>query len=99
MYQNLNKDWTMRTLGKMECEVKVNIPCTMYKALLDRRLISDPFAGLNELTATGLSESDCVFEKVFELEEEGMEHYLLSFKGIDTLADIYLNEKLIGHAE
>ena len=76
-----------------------NVPCTaptsMYRALYDNRLIPDPFYGLNELDLTALSEEDATFASTFTVDEEtfAREHIELTFYGLDTICDIYLNGK------
>jgi len=75
------------------------IPGSVYGNLLLQGLIPDPYDGMNELTALKLMENDFRFRTVFTLTREQVESdfLLLRFDGIDTLADIYLNDVLLGH--
>ncbi len=77
------------------------IPGSVYGNLLLQGLIPDPYDGMNELTALKLMENDFRFRTVFTLTREQVESdfLLLRFDGIDTLADIYLNDVLLGHAD
>ncbi len=76
-------------------------PCSMYSVLLEHRLIKDPFYGTNELEATGLSEQDCKFYSEFAVDADTLQrdHVVLEFYGLDTVCDIYLNEKFLAHTE
>ncbi len=68
-------------------------PCSMYSVLLEHGLIDDPFYGLNEREYMHLSEKDCKFECEFDVEEDSLskEFAELTFLGLDTICDIYLN--------
>lgn len=72
-------------------------PCSMYSVLLEHGLIEDPFQGLNELRSTPLSNRDCLFEAALQISEEMLEreHLELTFLGLDTICDIYLNDILL----
>ncbi len=72
-------------------------PCSMYSVLLENNLIEDPFYGINEIEATKLSEKDCTFFSDFTLNDEDMQKdYIdITFYGLDTICDIFLNEKLL----
>lgn len=56
--------------------------------------MEDPYYRDNELKALKIMEQDFVYETLFEADEKirKEEVQLLRFEGIDTLADIYLNE-------
>jgi len=76
-------------------------PCSMYSVLLEHGLIKDPFFGLNELELTALSDKDCEFTSVFEVDEQsfGQEHKELVFYGLDTICSIYLNGHLLDRVD
>lgn len=91
----LINNWKM-TYGeysKLECKV----PCSMYSVLLDHGIIADPFYGLNELELTKLSDNDCMFESEFEITSEMMNNRYteITFYGLDTICEIYINDQLI----
>ncbi len=89
----LIKDFTM-SVGRFQ-----NLPCTaptsMYRALLDKGLIPDPFYGLNELDLTALSEEDVTFYASFSVDADTLskDHVELIFYGLDTICEIFLNGK------
>ncbi len=105
--QILNSDnWKMQIVGEnvygiTQEEIPAVIPGSVYGNLLLQGLIPDPYDGMNELTALKLMENDFRFRTVFTLTREQVESdfLLLRFDGIDTLADIYLNDVLLGHAD
>lgn len=90
---------------KLNYENYSNLPCTapcsMYSVLLEHGLIKDPFFGLNELELAALSDRDCEFTSVFEIDEEsfGREHKELVFYGLDTICAIYLNGHLLDRVD
>ena len=72
-------------------------PCSMYSVLLDHKIIDDPFYGLNEREYQHLSEKGCKFECVFDVDADTLskEYNELTFLGLDTICDIYLNGTLL----
>lgn len=100
-------NWRMRIVGKADVygvngkELAATIPGSVYGNLLEQGLMPDPYDRMNELTALPLMENDFVFETDFALKEEQLaaDFLLLRFDGIDTLADVYVNDTLLGHAD
>ncbi len=104
----LNGDrWQMRIVGDQDVygvngqALPAAIPGSVYGNLLQQGLMPDPYDRMNELTALPLMDNDFIFETDFSLREEQLagDFLLLRFDGIDTLADIYLNDVLLGHAD
>ena len=89
----LIKDFTL-SVGDFK-SVPCTAPTSMYRALYENRLIPDPFYGLNELDLTALSEEDASFSSTFTVDAETLsrDHVELTFYGLDTICDIYLNGK------
>lgn len=97
---NLKDRWTLTVLGENvyhipETPVETTVPSTVYSTLLNKNLIPDPFYRDNELDALKLMENDFVYETEFSLSNADREadRLFLRFKGIDTLADIWLGRK------
>lgn len=92
---NLNKDWSMHY---KDIALSCDVPCSLYKTLLENKAIHDPYYRENEYISTQLCDEDCEFEKRFTLTEDEIksaERIFLRFDCIDTLADVTLNgEKL-----
>ncbi len=94
----LNENWRMRRSG--EEEQPAVVPGTVYTDLLRNGRMVDPFWKDNEIRALPLMEDDYEYEVCFDADEALMEQdkILLHFDGLDTIADIYLNEEHIGNA-
>ena len=104
----LNGDsWQMQILGEQDIygvngrKIPAVIPGSVYGNLLRQGLMPDPYERMNELEALKLMENAFRFQTVFSLTGEQLagDFLLLRFDGIDTLADIYLNDILLGHAD
>ena len=102
----LKDNWTLTVIGKNiydipEKPVSTRVPSTVYGTLLDNGLIPDPYYRDNELKATRLMENDFAYETDFTLgaEERKANCLILRFEGIDTIADVYLNDRKIGSAD
>ncbi len=96
--QTLNGNWKMRCAGE-EYQPAV-VPGTVYTDLLRNGNMEDPFWKDNEIRALPLMEKDYEYEVCFDLDEGLKEEdkIILHFDGLDTIADIYLNQELIGRA-
>lgn len=104
----LNGDgWRMQIVGDQDIygvngrDLPAVIPGSVYGNLLRQGLMPDPYERMNELEALKLMENAFRFQTVFSLTPEQMagDFLLLRFDGIDTLADIYLNDVFLGHAD
>jgi len=98
--RELNKNWTMRDKS-WDCVIPAFVPGDLYTDLLNAGKIEDPYYRDNELEALKLSEKEYEYSTVFwaDRSEVEKERVLLRFEGIDTLADIYLNDEVIGSAK
>jgi len=76
------------------------VPGTVYTDLLRNGSMEDPFFKDNEIRALSLMENDYEYEVSFDSEAEltAQDQILLHFDGLDTIADIYLNQEHIGSA-
>ena len=92
----LIKNWTMKydNFGELSCQS----PCSMYGVLFEAGKIADPFVGENEKDLTALSEKGCEFYAEFDAGADilSKEFIELTFYGLDTICDIYLNEACLG---
>ena len=96
----LNGQWKMKSKDENEWH-KGTVPGTVYTDLLETHLIADPYVGENEDEVRDISYQDYIYEREFEISEETLQNQknILVCKGIDTIADILINEKLIGKCE
>ncbi|WP_330587648.1 glycosyl hydrolase 2 galactose-binding domain-containing protein [Anaerocolumna sedimenticola] len=102
---SLNGLWKMKINGQnvfdiSEDYMEAKVPGTVYSTLLELGKMPDPFYRDNELKALKLMENDFTYTLNFDLSEEMLtkDALLLHFDGIDTLADIFLNDKFLGDA-
>ena len=101
----LNEIWNLQMMGRdadliPAGSIEATIPGSVYGALLDKELIPDPYYRDNELKVLPLMDNDFIYTTTFEVTKEMLacDGLLLHFDGIDTLADIYVNDRMIGCA-
>lgn len=78
-----------------------NVPGTVHTDLMELGIIPDPFVGINEKDVQWIDKEDWIYETSFDLskEELGNRNINLIFEGLDTYADIYLNDSLVLKAD
>lgn len=79
---------------------KSEVPGTVLKTLLDNKVIDDPYYRLNEKSAQPYLGKNYSFKRKFNLPLSALlaANYLL-IDGIDTIANLYINDHLIGTCE
>ncbi len=102
---SLDGNWDLKVLGEnvygiREEKIPAKVPGSVYGTLMEEGLIPDIYYRDNELKATKLLENDFEYSRLFYLEEAQTmgDAVLLKFEGIDTLADIYVNDCFLGTA-
>lgn len=91
--------WRMRQAGE-QAWISAVVPGTVYTDLLRNGKIEDPFWKDNENKTLAFMEQDYEYETVFLCEEfKESKRVWLRFEGLDTIADIYVNQQLVGQAE
>ena len=95
---DLNSDWTMTFKDN---SYPCSVPCSVYDTLMKAGAIKDPYYRNNELTSTVISDEDVVFSKEFSLPDKMLtkDRLALTFEGIDTLADVFLNDTHLGSCD
>ncbi len=93
---SLNGTWTLKQAGA-DWQLKAQVPGSVLADLLDAKKIEDPYLELNEYAARDLLIHDYSYERTFDVEDAVLlsDRAELVFYGLDTLADIYLNGKLL----
>ncbi|MCC1482979.1 beta-mannosidase [Winogradskyella immobilis] len=73
------------------------VPGQVHTDLLKNDLIENPFVGNNELDLQWISETDWEYTTNFFVDKETLskKHLELNFEGLDTYANVYLNDSLI----
>jgi beta-mannosidase len=73
------------------------VPGEVHSDLINNSLIKDPFIGNNERDLQWISETNWEYRTTFNVDKASLnkEHIQLTFNGLDTYADVFLNETLI----
>ena len=92
----LNGTWNWCDMESKEWH-KGSVPGTVLTDMMDSGLIEDPYWRTNEYETWELSRSDYRYEREFEVPESFFreDEQCLVFEGLDTIADIYLNDELL----
>lgn len=101
--EKMHVQWGWELCSRREQKwIPAQVPGDIYSALLAQKKMEDPFFGDNEYQAKALMEEDYEYRTVFSVNLKAFgecDEVLLRFDGIDTLADIYLNECYLGKAD
>jgi beta-mannosidase len=92
--------WRLRAVGK-EDWVPIEVPGEVHLALLRAGKIPDPFMADNELAVQWVGETDWEFEGVIQIPKSliNQERVWLCFEGLDTLAEVWINDNYLGKVE
>jgi beta-mannosidase len=98
--QSLNGPWDFRQTGT-EKWLPATVPGSVHVDLLNQNRIPDPFVADNELKVAWVAESDWEYQRLFRVEPELLRQprVALVCDGLDTIADVYLNDVYLGHAQ
>ena len=96
----LNKNWQFKNQKESKW-YPATVPGTVHTDLLANKLIPDPFYRDNESKLQWIDKADWEYKTIFNVDSKlfSKSRIVLIFDGLDTYADIYLNGKLILHAD
>src|SRR5208282_59233 len=104
--RTLDLDWQFRAIGDTDkVDAKqwhpAQVPGVVQTDLLKNGLIPDPFDRDNEFRLQWIGLTDWEYQTVFQADAASLarDHVDLVFDGLDTLADVYLNDQAILHAD
>jgi beta-mannosidase len=112
--RTLHENWEFRSLGLSDStyekgpEIKeiynwnaAKVPGVIHSDLLRNKLIKNPWYGTNEKAVQWIENHNWQYRCNFNLSEEEFDkkHIELLFEGLDTYADVYLNDSLILQAD
>lgn len=89
----LHTGWTFRQVGKTDW-YPADVPGCVHTDLLQNKLIEDPFFGDNEQKLQWIGKTDWEYQTAFRVGPEilKLDHVELVFEGLDTYAQVFLNE-------
>ena len=98
--KNLHEGWKFRQ-ARLTNWYPATVPGVVHTDLLQNKIIEDPFFRLNERGLQWIDKEDWVYETCFTLAADMMrkENMELVFEGLDTYADVYLNDECILKAD
>jgi beta-mannosidase len=104
--QILNTGWQFRAVGNTDKpDIQqwhpAQVPGVVHADLLRNGLIPDPFDRDNEFRLQWIGLTDWEYQTTFQVDSAalGHDHADLVFDGLDTFADVYLNDQAILHAD
>jgi beta-mannosidase len=104
--RNLEAGWQFRAVANTDrSDVKewhpAQVPGVVQTDLLHNKLIPDPFDRDNEFRLQWIGLADWEYQTTFQIEAAALahDHVDLVFDGLDTFADVYLNDQAILHAD
>lgn len=91
---SLSGNWNLKCIQK-DINISAVVPGSVYKALIDEKIIDDPFYRDNEKEAYKYSEYDYVYKRSFVVDDELLKQEVIVLKceGLDTLAEIKVNNR------
>ena len=98
--RNLHEGWQFSMAGTELWHPAV-VPGNTHLDLMRERMIEDPFFRLNERAVQWVDKEDWIYQtSLFPTAEELASHtQTLVFTGLDTYADVYLNDSLLGSSD
>ncbi|NCB08815.1 MAG: glycoside hydrolase family 2 protein, partial [Bacteroidia bacterium] len=96
----LNSNWTFRQVGESEW-LPATVPGTVHTDLLNNGKIEDPYYRLNERDVQWIDKVDWEYKTNFAADEKllSRDKIQLGFKGLDTYADVFVNDKPVLSAD
>ena len=96
----IHENWKMRQVGD-EFFVPATVPGTVYTDMMAAGKLEDPYYRDNEDKALRMMDNDFEYETTFAVgDRKGFDEcdkVFLCFEMIDSVADVYLNGKLLGN--
>ncbi len=97
---DLNDDWQFSQDNKNEW-YPATVPGSVQRDLIELNILPDPYYGTNEEKVQWVENENWNFQKSFNLSANELEYEdaQLTFEGLDTHADVFLNGSKLFHAE
>ncbi len=97
---SLNGSWNLFK-SQEQSAIPATVPGCVHTDLLANKLLENPFYRDNELQQMWVGETDWSYSRSFSVGAELLSHdrVLLKCHGLDTIATLYVNGNLLGHAD
>jgi len=110
----INHGWTVRLLAEEKAgahsalggsdkllvpPLPANVPGHLHDDLMRAGVIQDPFYRFGEIGAAWVDECDWAYETTFQVTDPASQHACLVFHGLDTVAEISLNDSPLGQTD
>lgn len=92
----IKNGWQFRQ-ARLNNWYQATVPGVVHTDLLNNQIIEDPFFRLNERGLQWIDKEDWIYETTFDLQDNlfSKNNIEILFKGLDTYADVYLNDEKI----
>lgn len=96
----LTNSWNFRQAGTAQWH-SAEVPGVVHTDLLRHGMVPDPYVDFNADSVQWIENTDWEFSRTINADETLLrnEHIDLVFKGLDTFAEVYLNDTLLGKAD
>lgn len=94
--QEINQGWSFKQVRGNNW-YPATVPGVVQTDLMDNQIIEDPFFRLNERAIQWVDKEDWEYKTTLKVDDElyNKDNIELDFKGLDTYADVYLNDSCI----
>ena len=94
--KEINSNWMFTEIDGTHSG-EATVPGTIHTDLLANKLIEDPFYRINEKKQQWIDKKDWEYSTILNVTSEEFEknNIVLNFEGLDTYADVFLNDSLI----
>ncbi|WP_080904144.1 glycoside hydrolase family 2 protein, partial [Parabacteroides sp. Marseille-P3160] len=98
--QEIKENWTFKQVRGNNW-YPATVPSVVHTDLIANKIIEDPFFRLNERGVQWVDKEDWDYKTTLDVAPEvfNKENIELYFKGLDTYADVYLNDSLLLRAD
>ncbi|WP_282125283.1 beta-mannosidase [Marinifilum flexuosum] len=98
--KELNSNWEFSEKDSVNW-LPAKVPGCVHTDLLANGKIEDPFYRLNEHDLQWIDKKDWIYKTEFDLDQNFLkkDRLVLDFKGLDTYADVYLNDQEVLSAD
>ena len=96
----LNDEWQFSQTNKNEWH-SATVPGSVQSDLIKLKVLPNPYFGTNEDSVQWVEDENWDYKKSFQLTEAQLQYddALLTFEGLDTHADVFLNGSKLFHSE